>query len=80
MNNELRAALYYLGKYVNDHPVKSGEWLTFTVNMLKQDGAVKLTAPCLTVGVVNTNEHARDDDVVILNEFHYGDEAENKSG
>jgi len=73
MNNNLKAALHYLGKYVNEHEdvkkMDDGEWMTFSVTVRKlSPGIIQFTKPCLTAGAVHINE---EENVVILNEFHY---------
>lgn len=74
MNQTLRTCLYYLGKYVNDHEdvknMNDGELMTFTIVIKKKSpGVIQLSYPCLTQGVVNTNEVKPDDSAVMLIDY-----------
>ena len=73
MDKNLKGALFWLGKYIDNHPIDAGEWLTFSVNVLKQEkGIVKFTSPILTLGSFRPDMRQEDkDNVVILNEFKY---------
>lgn len=78
MNRNISTALHYLGKYINGHKdvkrMGDGEWMTFSVVVRKKfPGVIQFSNPCLTGGVVNTDEVKPDDNVVILNEFNYGE-------
>lgn len=76
MIDNLKNALSWLGKYINQKPevalLDDGEWMTFTVLVRKHSkGIIGFANPTLTVGVVNTNEHKDESSVVIINEFIY---------
>ena len=81
MKNKLEFTLRSLGAYVLSHEevkkIPDGEWMTFTVLICKKsEGIIQFTNPCLTTGIVNTNEYKKehkpkDDDVIILNEYNY---------
>lgn len=78
MIDNLKNALMWLGKYINRKPevvlLDDGEWMTFTVLVRKHSkGVIGFANPSLTVGVVNTNEYSDDNNVVVLNEFHYAE-------
>lgn len=71
-DEDLKKALFYIGRYVDNNILKTGEWLTFSVNLMKKSpGIVNFTSPSLTEGIANTYEVKDEANVVAINEFLY---------
>jgi hypothetical protein len=72
IDKNLKAVLYWLGKFIDDNNVPEKEWCTFSINfMIKEKGTIGFVSPSITLGIANTDEVKKEDDIVIINEFNY---------
>ena len=68
----LKAAIYYLGKFIDNNNIPEKEWLTFSLYLLKEEkGIIKFTNPSIILAAYDENKIVDESEIVSINEFYY---------